>query len=87
LSGRHVGQGGVSGTSPTSRSGVKVDLRSGALVLGGDGEHRWTTVASGKSWSTTKARRVRRSRRRRAGRAETWSSPQGGNGGGECFTI
>jgi hypothetical protein len=66
---------------------VKAELRSDVVVLGGGGELRWTTMAGGKSWSTIKARRVRRSRRRRVGRAESWSSPRGGNGDGGSFTI
>jgi hypothetical protein len=69
------------------RGDVKAELRSGAVVLGGGGELRWTMMAGGKSWSIVEARRVRRSRRRRVGRAEAWSSPQGGNGGGGSFTI
>jgi hypothetical protein len=54
---------------------VKAELRSGVVVLGGNGELRWTTVASGKSWSTAEARRVKRSQRRRVGRDEAWRSP------------
>jgi hypothetical protein len=54
---------------------MKAELRSDTVVLGGDGELLWTMVADGKSWSTVEARRVSRSRRRQAGRAEAWSSP------------
>jgi hypothetical protein len=64
-----------------------VELWSDAMVLGGSGELQWTTEAGDKSWSTTEMRRVRRSRRRKAGRAEAWSSPRGGNGGGGGFEI
>jgi hypothetical protein len=64
-----------------------VELWSDAVVLGGSGELQWTTEAGDKSWSTTEMRRVRRSRRRKAGRAEAWSSPRGGNGGGGGFEI
>jgi hypothetical protein len=86
-SGRHVGQGGVSGSSPTWWGGVKAELQSDPVVLGGGGEIRWTTVASNKSWSTAEARRVRRSQGRRVGRAEAWSSRRGGNGNGGNFAI
>jgi hypothetical protein len=53
---------------------VREELRSGEVVLGGSGELQWTTETGGKSWSTVEMRRVRRSQRRKAGRAEAWSS-------------
>jgi hypothetical protein len=65
---------------------VKAELQSGAVVPGGGDELQWTTVTSGKLWSIVEAWRVRRSRRR-AERAEAWSSSRGGNGGIGSFAI
>jgi hypothetical protein len=80
LIGRHARQSGVPGSSPMRWGNVKAELRSGVVVLGGNGELRWTTVAGGKSWSTAEARRVRRSQRRRVGRGKAWRSPRDGGG-------